>query len=248
MYQEERIQKIYQLLAQQGKVTKKEMMNAFSVSADTARRDILEVLKSDKVIRTHGGIMLAVASPQVFDFLERTHMSKPEKEHMAALVQKYLPENGVCFLDVSTTLLLVAQQLEKCCTIYTHSLDHAVALTNTPQVETHVLGGLLDKENRFFFSEEAINTIQQLKFDCCIIGAASLEQEGIFFKERHNALIKQKIIAQSRRVILVAENQKFFKQGHFKGANYDQIDQFITDKELTEEQYCYFMPKTEIVF
>ncbi|MGX7196042.1 DeoR/GlpR family DNA-binding transcription regulator [Enterococcus olivae] len=248
MYQEERIQQIYQLLVQHGRVTKKEIMEQFAISADTARRDILEVLKLDKVIRTHGGIMLAQTNPQVFDFLERLDQSKPEKEHMSMLVKKHLPENSVCFLDVSTTLLLVAQQLEKKCTVYTHSLDNALALAKDNQVDTHILGGQLDKENRFFFSEEGLQTIRKQKFDCCIIGAASLEQEGIFFKESTNAWIKQRIIEQSRKVILVAENAKFFKQGHYQGASYSQIDQFITDRELTPDQRAYFEPETEIIF
>uniref|UniRef100_UPI00403FACCE DeoR/GlpR family DNA-binding transcription regulator n=1 Tax=Candidatus Enterococcus willemsii TaxID=1857215 RepID=UPI00403FACCE len=248
MYQEERILKIQQLLAKKGRVTKKEIMEIFSVSSDTARRDILEVLKTDKVVRTHGGIMLAAASSQVFDFFERTHMSKPEKERMATLVQNHLPEGSLCFLDVSTTLLLVAQRLEKFCTIYTHSLDNAFALANKHQINTHLLGGKLDSENRFFFSEESLEMISQLKFDYCVIGAASLEKEGIFFKEQHNALIKRKVIEQSRHVILVAENQKFSKLGHFKGADYHQINQFITDKAMTNTQQAYFKPDIEVIY
>ena len=87
-----------------------------------------------------------------------------------------------------------------------------------------------------------------IKFDICFIGAASLEKEGIFFKEGNNALIKQKVVKQSRQVVLVAENQKFSKEAQYKGANYQDIDCFITDRTLASKQQAYFGDQTEIIF
>ena len=87
-----------------------------------------------------------------------------------------------------------------------------------------------------------------IKFDICFIGAASLEKEGVFFKEANNALIKQKVVKQSRQVVLVAENQKFSKEAQYKGANYQDIDCFITDKVLAPKHQAYFEDQTEIIF
>ena len=41
MYQEERIQQIQQLLEGRKRLSKKEIMEEFQISSDTARRDIL---------------------------------------------------------------------------------------------------------------------------------------------------------------------------------------------------------------
>ena len=87
-----------------------------------------------------------------------------------------------------------------------------------------------------------------IKFDICFIGAASLEKEGVFFKEANNALIKQKVVKQSRQVVLVAENQKFSKEAQYKGANYQDINCFITDRTLASKQQAYFGDQTEIIF
>ena len=75
-----------------------------------------------------------------------------------------------------------------------------------------------------------------------------MEKEGIFFKEANNALIKQKVVKQSRQVVLVAENQKFNKEAQYKGANYQDIDCFITDRTLASKQQAYFGDQTEIIF
>ena len=75
-----------------------------------------------------------------------------------------------------------------------------------------------------------------------------MEKEGIFFKEPNNALIKQKVVKQSRQVVLVAESQKFNKEAQYKGANYEDIDCFITDKVPAPKQQAYFGDQTEIIF
>lgn len=104
-------------------------------------------------------------------------------------------------MDVSTTLLLAAQKLNKKCTVYKHSLDNAFALGMNPKIKVHLLGGEFNPEDRFFFSVRSLEEMDAIKFDICFIGAASLEKEGIFFEEANNALIKQKVVKQSRQVV-----------------------------------------------
>ena len=117
MYQEERIQQMQQLLEERKRLSKKEIMEAFQISSDTARRDILEFLKTGMAVRTHGGIMLAEDRAKILSFGERTDIMKPEKEQMANRVLEEIPEGCTLFLDVSTPLLLVAQKLNKTCTV-----------------------------------------------------------------------------------------------------------------------------------
>ena len=151
MYQEERIQQMQQLLEKKKRLSKKEIMEAFQISSDTARRDILEFLKTGTAVRTHGGIMLAEDRTKILSFGERTGIHKPEKEKMAERVLEEIPENSTLFLDVSTTLLLAAQKLNTTCTVYTHSLDNAFALGMNPKIKVHLLGGEFNPEDRFFF-------------------------------------------------------------------------------------------------
>jgi DeoR/GlpR family transcriptional regulator of sugar metabolism len=248
MYQEERLQQMQKLLEHKKRLSKKEIMEAFQISSDTARRDILEFLKTGMAVRTHGGIVLAEDSPKILTFGERIGIHRPEKERMAARVLEEIAENSTLFLDVSTTLLLAAQKMNKACTVYTHSLDNAFALGMNLKIKVQLLGGELNHADRFFFSVRSLEEMDAIKFDACFIGAASLEEEGVFFKEANNALIKQKVVKQSRQVVLVAENQKFSKEAQFKGAAYQDIDCFITDKALTARQQAYFEDQTEIIF
>lgn len=246
MYQQERIQKILQLLQNKGRLTKQEIMATFAISSDTARRDILQVCQSPKVIRTHGGIMLANPDHHVFDFFQREQLAQPEKKRMSHCVVEQLVEGGVYFFDVSTTLVLAAKEVNLPCSIYTHSLDVAFELATKEKVTVHLLGGVFDFANRFFYSPAEVALLNQVKFDQCFLGGASIEPEGVFFKEQTNANIKRQVIHQSRLVTLVAEHQKFSKQATYLGIYFPEIHQFITDQEMTIDEKNYFNETTKI--
>ena len=90
--------------------------------------------------------------------------------------------------------------------------------------------------------------IGQVKFDLSLIGAASLEEDGFYFKEKQNARIKRKVIQRTRKVVLISEQQKFQKQSTFRGGEYEDIDVFITDQELKPNQLALFEKSTNILY
>lgn len=73
-------------------------------------------------------------------------------------------------------------------------------------------------------------------------------ERGNLFQRSEQCFDQAKVVKQSRQVVLVAENQKFSKEAQYKGANYQDIDCFITDKVLTSKQQAYFGDQTEIIF
>lgn len=248
MYQEKRLKKIMLLLAEQGDLSTQQIIEQFGVSRDTARRDIIQLVDSGKAIRTHGGIMLPEEKIQVLNYFERLGQLSEAKKRMAALAEQQIKPESICFIDVSTTLLQLSQNLQTACQVYTHALDNAFALGQQPTVVLNVLGGKFDIQNRFFYGEQALAQLDQVKFDLAFIGAASLEDDGFYFKEEENARLKRKVIERTRKVVLVAEQQKFQKQSAFKGGNYEDIDLFITDQELKPSQLSLFEKSTKIIY
>ena len=248
LYQEKRFKKIMLMLEDKGEVSTQEIVEQFGISRDTARRDIIQLVENGKVIRTHGGIIMPEEKLQVLNYFERLNQLSQEKQRMAQLAVKQIQPNSVCFIDVSTTLLQVAQNIKVSCQIYTHALDNAFVLANQPLINLTVLGGKFDDKNRFFYGEEALEQIGQVKFDLSLIGAASLEEDGFYFKEKQNARIKRKVIQRTRKVVLISEQQKFQKQSTFRGGEYEDIDVFITDQELKPNQLALFEKSTNILY
>lgn len=247
MYQEQRIEAILKLLNQRDQVSIKEIMQKFNVSRDTARRDIIETVETGRAIRTHGGIISAKQTFPVLDFFDRQKNPNPNLALLAKRASNLIIPNAVYFIDVSTILLEMTKQIKGKCRIYTHALDNATILSAQTDVTLNLLGGNFDHKNRFFYSQESLEIIDNIKFDMALIGGASLESDGIYFKEPENAKIKQHVVKNAHQVVLVAENRKFFKQSNFRGAQYSDIDILITDQPLTKQQRSLFSVDTQII-
>ncbi|MBS7577938.1 MULTISPECIES: DeoR/GlpR family DNA-binding transcription regulator [unclassified Enterococcus] len=247
MYQEQRIAAILKLLNQQGQLSIKEIMQKLNISRDTARRDIIETVETGRAVRTHGGIISAKQSFPVLDFFERQKDLNPNRTLLAQRTAELIKPNAVYFIDVSTILLELTKQIASKCRVYTHALDNATVLSSQPEVALTLLGGDFDHKNRFFYSQESIEIIDNIKFDLALIGGASLEADGIYFKEPENAKLKRHVVKNAHRVVLVAENRKFFKQSNYKGASYSDIDILITDQPLTKQQRKLFSEETQII-
>ena len=56
MYQEQRLEKILELLEERKQLSAKEMVDYFKVSKDTIRRDFALLSQRQLVRRTHGGL------------------------------------------------------------------------------------------------------------------------------------------------------------------------------------------------
>ncbi len=57
-------------------------------------------------------------------------------------------------------------------TIVTHSLDNCMALAEHNKVRVKVLSGTLNHENRYFYSNLAIEELQNVVFDTAFIAAS----------------------------------------------------------------------------
>lgn len=173
-----------QLLEERKKLSKKEIMEEFQISSDTARRDILEFLKTGMAVRTHGGIMLAEDNSKILSFVERTGIHKPEKQKIAERALEEIPENSTLFLYGSTTLLLAVHKLNKKCMVYTHSLDNVFALGMNSKIKFHLLDGELNPENRFFFSVRSLEEMDSIKLTVALSERQVWRRRASFSKKR----------------------------------------------------------------
>ena len=71
MYQQQRIQALIEWLRRDGQLTTKQIMAKFAVSRETARRDMMAIVKLGQAQRTHGGIVQTQKALPVLDYLER---------------------------------------------------------------------------------------------------------------------------------------------------------------------------------
>ncbi|MFD1462022.1 DeoR/GlpR family DNA-binding transcription regulator [Paenibacillus farraposensis] len=231
IYQEERLVKILEKLHQEKMVSNQRICDMLGISRDTARRDFIKLVDEGAAIRTHGGIALPQFNDKIKAYKERIHASSEDKYIIGKIAASYISKGDLCFLDVSTTVKFLCDQLHTSSIVYTHSLDNAAALSNNKKVDVYLLGGKLNQENRFFFDATMASQLNNIYFDKVFLGAAGILKDGIYYSNIEDAIIKNVVAKRSKEVILLADSQKFNQLSSYKGVDFSDIDTIITNEK-----------------
>lgn len=238
MYQEQRLEEILKLLKSQEILTTEKMIEHFNVSRDTVRRDFTKLSQEGKVKRIHGGIMQLESSDKIYSFNERLNEFTDAKNRIAKLALDFIQARGTYFFDVSTSVLKLAQILDTEATVYTHSLDNSIMLSSNQKIDLHTLGGKFFKKNRFFYSINEAEILNNINFDVAFIGAAGLKGGQVSFEDQEDAYLKRLIMKNAKVKVLLAENIKFTRQSTYSIGELADFDYLITDikppKEILE--------------
>ena len=230
MYQEERLLKVLEYLNEHNYMSIHDICEMFDVSRDTARRDIVKLINQGTAIRTHGGISLPVLKNTIKEYRERIEAYSEEKKNIAQKALEFIEEGKHYFFDVSTIVSFLAQEINKSIWVLTHSLDNIEMLSEKENIDVNSIGGSLNKRNRFFYKADYVKYFDGIRFDAAILGAAAITEDGIYYVDEEDALIKQAAVKKSDLVIVLAEYDKFKCLSYYRGAKWEQIDVIITDK------------------
>lgn len=228
MYQEERILQILQTLKVRTTLSNQEVMSMFNISRDTARRDIVKLVEEGVAVRTHGGITLPTLMSELQTYHSRISQNLETKRMLVQRVASYLTEGCVMFLDVSTTVEELCEYIADDMIVYTHSIYNAERLMEK-QCEVNLLGGRLNRRNRFFGGSSVMSQLETVCFDIAVLGAAAVHEDGVYFTEREDAEVKRKVVERANFIVVVTDESKFSLSGHYRGATFTDVDVLITN-------------------
>jgi DeoR family transcriptional regulator of aga operon len=154
MLRHERLSAVLELVAQRGSLRVEDVVDAFDISAATARRDLDDLATQQLITRTRGG---AVAHTVTYDLPLRYKSSRQpdQKRRIAAAAATLIEPGAVIGLNGGTTNTEVARSLATragnsdsrstlaSVTVVTNALNIANELAVRPQVKMVVIGGVL---------------------------------------------------------------------------------------------------------
>jgi DeoR/GlpR family transcriptional regulator of sugar metabolism len=109
----ERQSQILDLLAQQGSLSVAEIVEQFSISEATARRDLETLAGEGKLQRVHGGAISSRQAPPEPPILQRESWQSDEKQRIGRATADLIGDDETIFLGSGTTVLEVARNLKK---------------------------------------------------------------------------------------------------------------------------------------
>ena len=124
MFAQERQHKITELLEQRRKIGVYDLQQLLGVSPATLRRDLAQLQRIGKLVRTHGGVLHTNFRTGEPAFERKVREASAAKARIAEVAVRLVPPNATVFVDAGTTTLEVGRRLlgRDDLTIFTNSL------------------------------------------------------------------------------------------------------------------------------
>ena len=232
MATQERREQIIGLVRRRGFASIEAMAKHFAVTPQTIRRDINDLCKHDLLARYHGGAGLP-SSVENVDYTARKIMQPEEKRRIARLVASHIPDSASLFINIGTTTEAVAKALlgHSGLRVITNNLHVATILATRPDCEVILAGGVVRNRDGGIIGEATIDFVRQFRVDYGIIGISGIDDDGTLLDfDYREVRVAQAIIANSRRVFLVADHSKFGRNAMVRLGNLSQITALCTDR------------------
>lgn len=226
-----RQQEIVDLARRQRRVTVEDLAERFAVTRQTIRRDLTDLCDARVLARVHGGAMLVSGVANV-NYAARNALAGPQKEELARLCAAEIPDDCSLFMNIGTTTEAVARALgaHRNLMVITNNLNVANTLAQNPYCEVIVAGGVLRRSDNGIIGEATVDFIRQFKVDYAIIGASAIDPDGALLDyDFREVRVAQAIIANARRVFLVADATKFTRSAPVRIAHISEISALFTD-------------------
>ena len=240
MFAEERIEKIIEILKLEGKVTVKELSEKFNVSEGMIRKDLAKIEGLEYIKRTYGGAILDRKIVKCGNLTSRVIKNVDEKEKIAELAIKNIEDNDIIFLDISTTNPMMANKLislNKNITVITNMNRIAMEFDNVKNINIIQIGGVYNKVLGGTVGSFSIGEIRKFKINKAFIGVGGINifENFIINFDLDEALTKKEIIKSSKKVYLLADNEKFYKDASYKFSSLEDVDFIITDSKPKDD-------------
>ena len=215
----------------------------FGVSEMTIRRDLDKLADSGQIQRTHGGAVVAERMTFEFDFAARRLSHQKEKQAIARQAVKLIQPGHRIILDTGTTTLELAYLLKDSqdITVITPSLAVASVLQFSPEVETVLLGGIVNANSPTLTGFVTENMLEKFAVDIAFQGTDGIGPDGTLYATDMRIIgIDQKIRQLADRSYILADSSKIGKTALATNGTIYEVDAFITDEKIRPEVFQTF--------
>ena len=217
-----------------GAVSVEALAEQFGVTLQTVRRDVKLLSAAGMLARFHGGVRMPSSTIENIAYRQRQQLNEPGKLRIAKHIAATVPNNCSLILNIGTTMEAVARELLRHTglRVVTNNLNVAAILSDNPDCEVIVAGGMVRSRDRGIIGEVTVEFIRQFKVDIGLIGISAIESDGTLrdFDYREVNVAKA-VIEHSREVWLAADHTKFNRTAMVELAHLHQVDRLFTDAE-----------------
>lgn len=248
MFEEERHNKILDIINTRKSARVGDLSKALYVSAATVRRDLAKMEKSGLIKRSHGGAVLFESSNGESAISVRELENIKEKKLIAELAVSFISSNSVIFMDSSSTAGMVIPYLSqfKYLTVITNGLKNALLLSEKTEARIHMPGGIVNSRSNSLLGSDTLDYLSGLNAGLAIFSCSGLTPgNGVTDASFEQSRLKKSLIRNSKVRVLLCDSSKFGNIFMCRTCGIDELDYIITDRsplqeylEAAEKQNC----------
>ncbi|MEG0109759.1 MAG: DeoR/GlpR family DNA-binding transcription regulator [Oscillospiraceae bacterium] len=233
----ERNDLILSLLASHKTMSIQQLCKELFCSPSSLRRDLIKLEKTGSVRRIRGGVTLVAGTGFDYSSNFRENVNVAEKTYICGIARDFLANGMSLFLDSSSTVVKICPVLDSLSniTVVTNGIGTALILNNCSNVETFITGGHLRHGNATLLGETAGDFTRNFKADLAIVSCRGIDRDGAFEADLEQARIKQHMMQNAKKTILLADSTKFGTHFFHRLCNFSDLQAVISDKAPTPE-------------
>jgi len=215
-----------------GSVTNEALAEHFGVTLQTVRRDVRLLTEAGVLTRFHGGVRVPGSTTENLAYRQRQQLNEAAKLRIARCVARDVPHGCSLILNIGTTAEAIARELadRRGLRVITNNLNVAAILSDHPDCELIVAGGVVRARDRAIMGEATVEFIAQFKVDIAIIGISGIEADGTLRDfDYREVKVSRAILDHAREVWLAADHSKFNRPAMVELARLDNLDRLYTD-------------------
>jgi DeoR family transcriptional regulator, glycerol-3-phosphate regulon repressor len=215
-----------------GSASVEALAEQFAVTLQTVRRDVKLMADAGLLARFHGGVRVPSSTTENIEYLQRQMLNEQAKQRIARKVAAAVPAGCSLFINIGTTTEAIARELlrHKGLRVITNNLNVAAILSDNPECEVIVAGGIVRSRDRGIIGEMTVDFIEQFRVDIGLIGISGIEADGSLRDYDYREVkVARAVIEHSRQVWVAADHSKFNRPAMVELARFDEIDTLFTD-------------------
>lgn len=236
IYQNERYESILTILNRLKKISVQDLTHRLNVSEVTIRKDLSFLEERGKLIRIHGGAVLAEDQGHLRTIVIREGEHTAEKRSIARKARELIRPGETIFIDAGSTCAALAREIRNMeLRVVTNSLDAILELADSAGISLFSTGGSFRPEARSFIGPGALKTIQGIQIETCFMGTSGFSVDGIFTSQ--NAIesqVKSAVIQASRRAVILVDHSKYGATAFNVFARARDIDVLVIDSGIID--------------
>lgn len=236
VFPERRREIIVERLATSQRVVARELADEFGVSEDAIRRDLRDLAGAGKCRRVYGG---ALPLTDTAPFVERVDRNFTAKRALARAGAALIKSKDTIYIDAGSTNLLLAETLTigQPVTVITNSVSIAAAVYRKPEVTLFLIGGQVDPKIDAALGGTAAAQIARYRADVTFIGACAVSAgAGLSVLDERDADVKRAAIEASRRLVVLATNDKLGRTAAHHIAPAEDIQTLVVERTASVDE------------